>query len=1435
MTEILTKIKKLSRFIARSLKSLKYNKNQCKRLTQRIQFINKFLSTRKLHSNIELANKYRPILRELHNSIKESQTFLNKHTFQGLWLWTMLHQGTGKHIFLNLTERISTCALTLDCDLSEWDIDKENKEDEQNDREELEKLLNNLLKEEELENVLDRQSSIMNKQKISLSFDQAVLKIKDRLNSLKMQKQVEEIQFVKQQNQPQIKKSDLDFSFRVIEFKDIKLGQRLAFGAYGEVFIAEWSGVQVAVKKLISNSKELFEEYFNELTTLSKLQHPNVVNLLGGTITPPYCIVMTFYRFGNLNDILMNYKIDISLIQWLKIGKQIANGMRFLHDSKIIHRDLKPKNILLTEEEGRMIAKIIDFGTSKKKDTGQSLRTVCGTYRYMAPEVARAESYSYQCDVYSFSLILLEMISKERPFLDLTENQIFAFHFKNTNNNPKRPKISEQIDPEIKTLIETCWSEEPDRRLTFEEVYNQLDEIIERLEIQEEQQNGKTKKEELNLLTKILFVDDPKIDEKSKQKQKQEQEQEREREQEREQKQEMEEKENRSKSQKGYEQKYGNEIKGNFSNNSFGSFSYGHRRIGTVITVGTEGENVTTLTEALYLAQTEDIIELSSGIYYTDGLDITIPRLRIQGKKSISAESIIISSSSARPIFRFQADNCGLFNLTLENNTNKVRSNFGIVEIIKGNTRIEGCYIQSTSPNPPFACILSKGPKSIPIIRRNELTGCSHGIAIRNQGKLFVEENLIYKNHLSGIFFEDAKHAMIKQNEILQNQQHGILITTSPDVHIIENQISENKICGLKSIASKVILKNNQITKNRSSGIEIMNETNGDLIKNKILSNRGFGILIGSRSSPNIQLNIIEKNYGGIHVAEGGRGKIIDNKIVTIKERTIKFDTNEDQNNVTQSNNKIILIEKISFMDKDKDNGNEIGEEGGGETETGNGIKNNKEQNKSSDKKYKKKNREIPINDIIKNIPTTPKESSKPSILDMDLKTPLTKKGEHVTKNFPPINENGIIVLTDGNRKIIVDAKGHETRFTTIRSALECAINRDIIEIQPGTYTESITVRKPNLEFVGITKDEKHVIIQNSQKSTFTFRTTSGKVSNIFFRQKGLKFYAVDIVSGKLEMEKCNIAGNGNAALSIRKGADPVITNCRIHNGRVGVVFHQKAKGTLKSCEVIECSYQGIAITNHSQSNILTTKVSKNGEGGVVVMNGSTCLLHKCDISFNKLSGVTIRSSADPQIQNCKIHHNQQAGCFIFENGKGEISSNEIFLNGKTGIACKDNSNPRVLNNQIFRNEESGIFVYNQSTGVYKKNNIFRNTLSGFQAKINSSPVVEKNKIHHNTGSGIFAYQNTNGKITNNEIYLNQLRGIDVESGSSPVVNNNKVTENKGGGIFVYKNGAGSFTKNKVNENERIQFLIKKGCFPQMDENIIPNGGIINENVVESD
>ncbi|KAJ3437849.1 f-box only protein [Anaeramoeba flamelloides] len=1408
----------MCRFIVRSLKSVKYNKSKCKRLTQRIQFVNKFLSTRKLHSNIELANKYRPILRELHNSIKESQALLTKHTPPGLWLWTMLHQGTGKHIFLNLTERISTCALTLDCDLSEWDIDKENKEDEENDRDELEKLLNNLLKEEELENVLDQQSSIMNKQKISLSFDQAVLKIKDRLNSLKMQKQVEEIKYVKQQNQPQIKKSETEFSFRVIEFKDIKLGVRIAFGAYGEVFIAEWSGVQVAVKKLFSNSKELFEEYFNELTTLSKLQHPNVVNLLGGTITPPYCIVMTFYRFGSLNDILRNFKIDISLIQWLKIGKQIANGMRFLHDSKIIHRDLKPKNILLTEEEGRMIAKIIDFGTSKKKVTGQSLRTMCGTYRYMAPEVARAESYSYQCDVYSFSLILLEIITKERPFHDLTENQVFAYHFKNTNNSPKRPKISEEIDPEIKTLIETCWSEEPDRRLTFEEVYNQLDEIIERLEIQEEQQNGKIKKEELNLLTKILFADDPKIDEKSKQKKEQG----------------IEEKENRSKPKTGYEQKYGNESKGSLSNNSFGSYSYGNRRVGTTITVGTEGENVTTLTEALYLAQTEDIIELSSGIYYTDGLDITIPKLRIQGKNSISAESIIISSSSARPIFRFQADNCGLFNLTLENNTNKVRSNFGIVEIIKGNTRIEGCYIQSTSPNPPFACILSKGQKSIPIIRRNELTGCSHGIAIRNQGKLFAEENLIYKNHLSGIFFEDAKHAMVKQNEILQNQQHGILITTSPDIHIIENQISENKICGLKSIASKVILKNNQITKNKSSGVEIMNETNGDIIKNKILSNRGFGILIGSRSSPNIQLNIIEKNYGGIHVADGGRGKIIDNKIVTIKERTIKFDTSEDQNNVTQSNNEIILIEKINFLEKDNENGNEIGEEGGEGIGKGEEIK-NKEQNKSSDKKSKNRKREIPINDIIKNIPSTPKESYKPSTPDMDLETPLTKKGEHIPKDFQPINENGIIILTNGNRKIIVDSQGNETRFRTIRSALECAINKDIIEIQPGTYTESITVRKPNLEFVGITKDEKHVIIQNSQKSTFNFRTTSGKVSNIFFRQKGLKFYAVDIVSGKLEMEKCNISGNGNAALSIRKGADPVITNCRIHNGRVGVVFHQKAKGTLKFCEVVECSYQGIAITNHSQSNILKTKVSKNGEGGVVVMDGSTCLLHKCDISFNKLSGVTIRSGADPQIQSCKIHHNQQAGFFIFENGKGEISDNEIFLNGKTGIACKDNSNPRVIKNQIFRNEESGIFVYNQSTGVYKKNNIFRNTLSGFQAKINSSPVVEKNKIHHNTGSGIFAYQNTKGKITNNEIYLNKLRGIDVESGSSPVVSNNKVTENEGGGIFVYKNGAGSFTKNKVNENERIQFLIKKGCFPQMDENIIPNGGMINENVVESD
>ncbi|XP_021719463.1 cysteine-rich receptor-like protein kinase 10 [Chenopodium quinoa] len=214
----------------------------------------------------------------------------------------------------------------------------------------------------------------------------------------------------------------LQFSLETIKqatcnFSDAnKLGE----GGFGSVYKGELSnGQQVAVKRLSKDKKsgQGHDEFTNEVHLLAKLQHRNLVRLLGFCLESDESLLV--YEFMS-NTSLEKFLFDQTRRKYLdwdtrfKIIMGIARGILYLHEDsrlKIIHRDLKASNVLLDEE---MNPKIADFGMArliKLDQTHASTIKVVGTYGYIAPEYAMSGVLSVRCDVYSFGVILLEIIS----------------------------------------------------------------------------------------------------------------------------------------------------------------------------------------------------------------------------------------------------------------------------------------------------------------------------------------------------------------------------------------------------------------------------------------------------------------------------------------------------------------------------------------------------------------------------------------------------------------------------------------------------------------------------------------------------------------------------------------------------------------------------------------------------------------------------------------------------------------------------------------------------------------------------------------------------------------------------------------------------------------------------------------------------------------
>jgi len=280
-----------------------------------------------------------------------------------------------------------------------------------------------------------------------------------------------------------------------IDYCSIKIttdeSSELGRGSFGVVLKGRWNCMDVAVKKLHLDqlTKKERDSFRKEIVILANLsKHPNLVKLHGYCLNPP-CIVMELVQRGSLSY-LLHYCEDPEVEAIMTDGRikkrlifGIVDGMRQLHASRIVHGDLKPQNVLVTTD---YVAKITDFGlstlrgksstsiASKQVGEGDEERAnVCGTAGYMAPELLDSTSPpDYSADVFSFGVIVNEVICEEEPYADQYAN--FAgrgpFGAANYAKQGKRPTVSYSTPSSVRNLIERCWGASPKARPSFEEI-----------------------------------------------------------------------------------------------------------------------------------------------------------------------------------------------------------------------------------------------------------------------------------------------------------------------------------------------------------------------------------------------------------------------------------------------------------------------------------------------------------------------------------------------------------------------------------------------------------------------------------------------------------------------------------------------------------------------------------------------------------------------------------------------------------------------------------------------------------------------------------------------------------------------------------------------------------------------------------------------------
>ena len=273
-----------------------------------------------------------------------------------------------------------------------------------------------------------------------------------------------------------------------------EIRSKIGEGGMGEVYLADDTRLdrRVALKILppkFAKDKERMNRFIREAKSVSALNHPNIITIYEiGESDGTHFIATEFIDGKTLNDYAPANPFDYKSL--LEIATQIVSALDEAHTAGIVHRDIKPDNVMI---RANGLVKILDFGlaklsapTSTDAEAATAIQSntqagmIIGTPRFMSPEQARGKGIDHQTDIFSFGVVLYQLLSGASPFAGETVSDVIAAVL------TKEPRALTDVPPELAEIIgKTLQKEKRNRYRTAKDLLRDLREVKQELEFQD--------------------------------------------------------------------------------------------------------------------------------------------------------------------------------------------------------------------------------------------------------------------------------------------------------------------------------------------------------------------------------------------------------------------------------------------------------------------------------------------------------------------------------------------------------------------------------------------------------------------------------------------------------------------------------------------------------------------------------------------------------------------------------------------------------------------------------------------------------------------------------------------------------------------------------------------------------------------------------------
>ncbi|CAF0972266.1 unnamed protein product [Rotaria sordida] len=294
---------------------------------------------------------------------------------------------------------------------------------------------------------------------------------------------------------------------RQINRKNLNIYEKIGQGCFGDVYRGELKqyrnkSIEVAIKVLRDHNISSMREFLFEANRMKDFSHPNILSLIGISWDPTHkaMVLLPYMKNGDLRSYLINEKNRPTIRQLITWTIQIADGMEYLASLKFVHRDLATRNCMLDEQ---LICRISDFGLSRdvidrdyyivptttKDNNGKTLQITPRRLpiRWLSPESIESSKYTIQSDVWSFGVLLWELMSRGRtPYSGIDNADIYTYI--KHGYRLQQPTYCPQLL--YKSVMIVCWHADPSQRPSFTQLAHDIRHVLHQLELEQQRKQS---------------------------------------------------------------------------------------------------------------------------------------------------------------------------------------------------------------------------------------------------------------------------------------------------------------------------------------------------------------------------------------------------------------------------------------------------------------------------------------------------------------------------------------------------------------------------------------------------------------------------------------------------------------------------------------------------------------------------------------------------------------------------------------------------------------------------------------------------------------------------------------------------------------------------------------------------------------------------------